>query len=218
MKIHFILNVFIFGNINSTIHPESRLRSGNINGNIHPESRLRSELKSNYDSLNRPVRNMSTVTIVKYVSSLYQLVGFDSKEQSIELLTFQRLRWCDEFLKWDPANHSGIELSRFYQHQLWVPDVLPYNDIGDYDFDKFSLIVPLIVYSSGHVVWSQPVNMKTTCSMDVTNFPFDSQTCEITIGSWQYSSAELRMSCDDELDLNAYIPDSLWDLQGFSIF
>ena len=185
------------------------------NSNSHPEAQLRNDLlPKDHHPLNRPVQNLTTVTVVNYDASLYQLVGFNSKDESIELLTFQRLTWRDEFLIWDPANYSGLEKIRFSQLQIWTPDVLPYNEIGDLDYDRFVLTVPILVNSSGHVIWSQPVNMETTCSMDVTNFPFDSQTCEIEFGSWQYDSTEVMMSCVNELDLNDYIPDTLWELQG----
>ena len=186
--------------------------------NRQPATSIRHDLLWNYDRLNRPVRKLTTVTSVLYDAYLYQLVGFNSKEQSIELLIFQFLIWHDEFLEWDPANYSGIEQIRVFQNQIWIPDVLPYNEIGNFDYNKFGDIVPLTVKASGQVIWSQPVNMETSCSMDVTNFPFDSQSCEIAVGSWQYYKDELKMYCKDELNLSEYMPDSLWVLQGLSDF
>ena len=188
-----------------------------VNDSNHPETRLRKDLlPSDYHRFNRPVRDRTTVIFVKYFAGLYQLVGFNSQEQSIQLLIFQNITWHDEFLKWNPANYSGIEKIRIRQYSVWMPDVLLYTEIGNLDYFKFYYIAPLLVNYGGNVSWSQPMNIETTCSMDVTNFPFDSQTCEIAMGSWQYTTAEMRMSCDNELNLDAYIPDSLWDLKGIS--
>ena len=188
-----------------------------LNDSNHPETRLRKDLlPSDYHRFNRPVRDRTTVIFVKYFAGLYQLVGFNSQEQSIQLLIFQNITWHDEFLKWNPANYSGIEKIRIPQYSVWMPDVLLYTEIGNLDYLKFYYIAPLLVNYGGNVSWSQPMNIETTCSMDVTNFPFDSQTCEIAMGSWQYTTAEMRMSCDNELNLDAYIPDSLWDLKGIS--
>ena len=201
MRTYCVLNLFLYVLCwaNDNIHPETRLREDLLTFDCHP--------------LSRPIRNLTTVTFVEYIGGIYQLVGFNSIDQSIELLMFQTLRWHSEFLKWDPANYSGIEKIRIFQNNIWKPDILLYNEIINFDYEKFFLIEPLTVNYSGAVSWSQPIHLETTCSMEVTNFPFDSQTCEIVMGSWQYTLAELRLVCD-ELDLRNYIPDSLWVLQG----
>lgn len=43
---------------------------------------------------------------------------------------------------------------------------------------------PLIVHSSGSVVWVPPMTTKTECPMDLTYWPFDTQRCTIYLGSW----------------------------------
>ena len=35
------------------------------------------------------------------------------------------------------------------------------------------------IFSDGTVLWIPSLKMKTTCSVDVTDFPYDSQTCEV---------------------------------------
>ena len=44
--------------------------------------------------------------------------------------------------------------------------------------------VAVTLYSSGWVVWVPPMVTKTECPMDVTYFPYDTQTCMIYMGSW----------------------------------
>ncbi|CAH8527502.1 unnamed protein product [Heterobilharzia americana] len=45
-----------------------------------------------------------------------------------------------------------------------------------------------LVHSSGRVLWPIPVQLKTSCKVDITLFPFDHQNCEIQFGSWIYQS------------------------------
>ena len=48
-----------------------------------------------------------------------------------------------------------------------------------------------VVYSSGIVWWVPPAYMETTCDVDLTEFPYDEQTCVIQIGSWTYNYNEV---------------------------
>ena len=180
------------------------------------ETQLRKDLLQDYDFQSRPVENHSTIVHIYYETAIYQLVGFSSEAQTIKMLTFQRMEWIDEFLRWDPANYSGIESMRLYRPNLWTPDVVPFNDVGNTKYDRFNYVVPILVRHTGLVHWAQPANYETSCSMDTTRFPFDSQTCHISIGSWQYSTSEIRMSCD-HVDLSVYSSDSLWELQSKSL-
>ena len=104
---------------------------------------------------------------------------------------------------------------RFNQNEIWVPDILPYNEIGSFDADKFKNIVPLRGYPNGKVCWNFPTIMETICKMDVTDFPSDEQSCQIMVGSWQYSKTELTVVCDiDHLDESNFSEHSQWLLIG----
>ena len=48
-----------------------------------------------------------------------------------------------------------------------------------------------VVYYNGLVNWASPIIIKSHCSIDVTNFPFDDQLCEMKFGPWQYSGNEV---------------------------
>ena len=182
------------------------------------ESELRRSLVYYYDPYVRPVKLASQTITVHYDSSIYQLVGFNTKDQTIQMLMFQRLYWHDEHLTWDPKDYSDIQWIRYNRLVIWTPDVLPYNDVGRHDHEKHDWTIPAQVHFSGQVKWFRPVNFETTCSLDVTNFPFDVQTCVIEIGSWQYSLSELNVSCrNHQSDLSSFVSDSLWEIKGNQI-
>ncbi|XP_075243842.1 neuronal acetylcholine receptor subunit beta-2-like [Convolutriloba macropyga] len=114
----------------------------------------------NYDPLVRPVKIHSDVITVKAVMSLFQLVQIDSKEETIKTLMFQTLEWYDQFLIWEPGQYEGIEWLRFYQLRLWIPNILPYDDVGDYDPEKYFYTIPVAVHHTGRVYLKQPVLYK----------------------------------------------------------
>ncbi len=49
------------------------------------------------------------------------------------------------------------------------------------------------IQPSGHVSYWLPVHLMTFCPMRMDAFPFDRQTCHITMASWIYSDEQLRI-------------------------
>ena len=47
------------------------------------------------------------------------------------------------------------------------------------------------VYDDGTVRWIQPILQETTCDVDITKFPFDSQTCYIEVVFWGSNRIDL---------------------------
>ena len=180
---------------------------------LSPEMKLRRNLTQYYDFSARPVMSPRTAINVTFEVMLYQLVGIDPKDQTITMLMFQCLSWTDEFLQWDPAEYDGIETLRYYRYWIWTPDILPYNDVGSFDLEKYDFSIPIKVNYNGTVAWMRPVEYETTCSLDVTRFPFDVQECDLVIGSWQYFEHEVSLNCAP-IDFSYYIEDSLWSLES----
>ena len=57
--------------------------------------------------------------------------------------------------------------------------------------EKFKTYV--MVYSDGTNKWMSPATFKSSCDMRVKFYPFDTQECKLTFGSWTYDSRLLRM-------------------------
>ena len=70
-----------------------------------------------------------------------------------------------------------------------------------------------VVSSTGDVLWIPPAIYKSSCSIDITHFPFDDQTCTLKFGSWTYDGFKLDIEFFDGLDavdLNDYIESNEW--------
>lgn len=44
---------------------------------------------------------------------------------------------------------------------------------------------------NGEIVWDSPAITKSTCVVDVSYFPFDWQSCNLTFGSWTYNGNQV---------------------------
>ena len=47
------------------------------------------------------------------------------------------------------------------------------------------------IYFNGAVFWRPPAIYKSSCSMDVEYFPYDTQKCFLKIGSWTYDGFQV---------------------------
>ena len=50
-----------------------------------------------------------------------------------------------------------------------------------------------LVYPNGEVLWVPPAELKVFCDLDLTLWPFDTQTCNMTLGSWTYDGSKIDL-------------------------
>ena len=55
-----------------------------------------------------------------------------------------------------------------------------------------TLYTPFLVLKNGGVVWNMMGIYKTSCSMDSTYYPMDSQTCSIVVTTWGMTEDEVK--------------------------
>ena len=59
--------------------------------------------------------------------------------------------------------------------------------------------------------------LRSVCQLDVSRFPFDTQTCNLTFGSWAYTGHELNLSeAAEAVDLRSYITHGEWHLASLT--
>jgi len=56
-----------------------------------------------------------------------------------------------------------------------------------------------VIDSEGTVLWIPPALFRSSCSIDITQFPFDVQTCQLKFGSWTYDGFKLDIDFYDNI-------------------
>ncbi|GMR56747.1 hypothetical protein PMAYCL1PPCAC_26942, partial [Pristionchus mayeri] len=74
------------------------------------------------------------------------------------------------------------------------------------------------VHADGTVYTTNPSVYDTWCRLNLNNFPFDSQECEVQIGSWVYTAAETQITTNQtEIKLTGgggiYEGNSEWEVK-----
>nr|KAF6455370.1 cholinergic receptor nicotinic beta 1 subunit [Rousettus aegyptiacus] len=155
------------------------------------EGRLRDKLFSGYDSSVRPAREVGDRVGVNIGLSLAQLISLNEKDEEMSTKVYLDLEWTDYRLNWEPAEHEGIDSLRITAESVWLPDVVLLNN-NDGNFDV-ALDINVVVSSDGSVRWQPPGIYRSSCSIQVTYFPFDWQNCTMVFSSYSYDSSEISL-------------------------
>ncbi|XP_038824397.1 neuronal acetylcholine receptor subunit alpha-2-like [Salvelinus namaycush] len=175
----------------------------------HAEDELFKKLFIGYNKWSRPVPNISDVVIVKFGLSIAQLIDVDEKNQMMTTNVWLKQEWNDYKLRWAPSDYDNVTSIRVPSELIWVPDIVLYNN-ADGEF-AVTHMTKAHLFHNGKVRWVPPAIYKSSCSIDVTFFPFDQQNCKMKFGSWTYDKAKIDLErFENTVDLNNYWESGEW--------
>nr|XP_057912235.1 neuronal acetylcholine receptor subunit alpha-2 [Doryrhamphus excisus] len=175
----------------------------------HAEDELFKTLFAAYNKWSRPVPNISDVVIVKFGLSIAQLIDVDEKNQMMTTNVWLKQEWNDYKLRWRPSDYDNVTSIRVPSELIWVPDIVLYNN-ADGEF-AVTHMTKAHLFHTGKVLWVPPAIYKSSCSIDVTFFPFDQQNCKMKFGSWTYDKAKIDLErIENTVDLNNYWESGEW--------
>ncbi|CAG5111770.1 Oidioi.mRNA.OKI2018_I69.chr2.g6044.t1.cds [Oikopleura dioica] len=147
--------------------------------------------KKKYSPLVRPVREVHDVVNINFTLILSQLISLEEYEQFMTAKVWLAQSWFDERLKWNPADHGGIEKVQLPGDEIWRPELVLYNNAdGSYESTFMAMA---IVYFNGSVEWTPPAVFHSSCGIRVRHFPFDIQLCPMEFQSWVFSKKEVQI-------------------------
>uniref|UniRef100_UPI00398F5A2A neuronal acetylcholine receptor subunit beta-2-like n=1 Tax=Pristiophorus japonicus TaxID=55135 RepID=UPI00398F5A2A len=166
---------------------------------------------AHYNKLIRPATNGSQLVSVQLMVSLAQLISVHEREQIMTTNVWLTQEWNDYRLRWNPAEHEGIEQVRLPSTHIWLPDVVLYNNAdGTYEVSFYSNAV---VSYDGSIFWLPPAIYKSACKIEVKHFPFDQQNCTLKFRSWTYDRTEIDLVLrSDVASLDDFTPSGEWDI------
>lgn len=151
----------------------------------HVESDLRKSLFLGYDKQAIPVLNASQPVFVTVKTFLIKVVQLEILHQRITLSVWMGIKWRDAHLRWNTTQYP-IKYIHPAIKEVWRPDITVYNAIGK----SVSLITDerATVSNDGTIFVAYSDIIVVPCDVDVREFPYDTQTCSIIIGSWAFNS------------------------------
>ncbi|XP_060068128.1 neuronal acetylcholine receptor subunit beta-2-like [Ylistrum balloti] len=149
--------------------------------------------------------------------SILTINGLDNTAQQFSVTGWLTVEWEDERLSWTPDAKYDTDHVYSTFGEIWIPELFIDNSVEDvsvlYDENLF-----LRVSHTGRVDLDYPRIFHTTCHIDVTSFPFDTQTCILELSSWAYTIEELDlMHLMPEVNARLLSPNGEWNYLGSSV-
>lgn len=180
--------------------------------NLTEVERLYENLLKNY---NKYVRPLDTSAAPVVINASFYLVGvkeFDEVNGMFSVTGFLRVTWKDSRLQWDPSSYGGLQYLELPEIMPWIPNISLLNP-----FVKVESIAkgvsPVRFSSTGVAVWLPGNVLSSRCEVDVTKYPFDTQTCRMLFGCWGYPSSSIVVQAPDpEVNLFYFIEHDTWEI------
>lgn len=110
--------------------------------------------------------------------------------------------WCTKFL------HMAVYLYIYISIICSVHK----NDNGE----QYLFRTKVIITNDGTMSWFSPNKLTTSCTIDIKYFPFDTQHCTMTFGSWSFTGNKLRLhflnNQSQRIDLSNYAKNAELDI------
>ncbi|XP_014670286.1 PREDICTED: neuronal acetylcholine receptor subunit alpha-9-like [Priapulus caudatus] len=164
-----------------------------VRNDVKVEKRLKDALLKDYDKQLRPVINVSDAVPLRTMMYIRNIKELDEVREVLTLSVWFRMVWQDQHMVWDPTKYSNITSIRLASESLWRPDIYLYNN-AHANIEHFPTKMFITIRYNGRMSWAIPVEFRSYCPVDLSDFPFDSQRCVLTIGSWAHHGWEIALS------------------------
>ena len=177
---------------------------------------LHEYLLNNYDTDVVPRKTLDIIA-VNITFNLMSLLHFDATEETLSTVAWLSIRWNDIWLKWDEnPEFSTIPEIFLQQRRVWKPDLRLVNTVET--LKSLGLEDNLVnVKRNGNVIWEPGHRFKTSCSLDISMYPFDSQRCKIVFSTWMHFGNVLELfSLYDKILFDDFQGNGEWELVATS--
>nr|XP_033954165.1 acetylcholine receptor subunit gamma-like [Pseudochaenichthys georgianus] len=161
------------------------------------EGELIDKLFKGYNKNIRPVKHPDDKLDVDIKLTLTNLISLNEKEETLTTNVWIQIQWKDYRLVWNASDHHNITTIRVPCNNVWLPDIVLENNIdGKFDVAYYANV---LLYNYGGIFWLPPAIYRSTCSIEITYFPFDYQNCTLAFRSQTYSANEvvLHLALDE---------------------
>ncbi|ELT96205.1 hypothetical protein CAPTEDRAFT_209716 [Capitella teleta] len=173
---------------------------------------------NNYNRKARPLKDASKNVTVSIELEIKEFQGLDEQAGILLFTGFFEAIWFDEFLQWNTTEYP-IDYIALPADQIWLPDFGIANSADSFYQRTFVRDYWVHVDHTGSLRWYAGSTLKTTCSLSVSKFPFDKQTCIIVLENTVYAAAAVDIIPMGRTPFNLLSSDinGLWKIVGYHV-
>ncbi|XP_061175709.1 neuronal acetylcholine receptor subunit beta-4-like [Saccostrea echinata] len=182
------------------------------------ESFIKTSVYSYYEKRIRPITDQSKALDVKLSYSAVAINGLDAAGGTLEIVGILTATWYNDLLIFNTSTDwNGLGGLLFPQNTFWRPSLVLDNsatsltEVGDSSYR-------IRIDGDGKHEWIIGLVASSACSVDVTNFPFDSHSCELIFTPWGTTSSEVTLSpMSTTVDQTHYSESTEWTFLSSSL-
>ncbi|XP_009704381.1 PREDICTED: 5-hydroxytryptamine receptor 3A-like, partial [Cariama cristata] len=166
-----------------------------------------------------PKANLKEPVEVKMDFMLVAILSVVEKLQTVTFYFVLNLEWKNTFATWDPQDFCNISKVVLPTDTYWSPPIFILERVNGQN----SNLDYMAVMHNGSFNSTQPFQVTLTCSLVILKFPFDTQTCNLSIASFLYPVTDLvmktrRTPAEMMKDSQSYfLTDGEWKFTNLSI-
>ncbi|KAK7494915.1 hypothetical protein BaRGS_00013794 [Batillaria attramentaria] len=168
----------------------------------------------------RPVANYHDQIVVRVAFHLMSINNFDTVQQKFTTNGWMEVEWLNHYSTWDPAQYGGAYLISPKPDSVWRPKLTVINSLKELKPIGQEYVYTLLSFD-GRSYWYPAERFETSCSVDVTYFPFDTQRCKWQIFVWGEGGAVNQTDLDPMrpyVDLDFYVTNGEWELMSSRVW
>jgi hypothetical protein len=175
---------------------------------------LYTDVFTNYNKDIIPSTQTIQVELIFFPTSL---VSFDEIKQTLSLMGVINMKWTDQVISWTPASYGNKEYIMLSKKNIWTPPFTLINNVNDLKLLEDDQDVIAKIYHNGTILWTPGGIMTGKCAMDVSTFPYDTQTCSLQFTCFSLTVNEVNLTVSPVAAVNTmyYTPDSDWTVESF---
>nr|KAG5705232.1 hypothetical protein BaRGS_011258 [Batillaria attramentaria] len=160
----------------------------------------------------RPVKDYSQQIVVSVAFHLMSINSFSTVQQKLTTNGWLEVQWVNQYTVWNPATYSGAYMIYPEPEKVWRPKIAVQNSQKELKPIGEEYVQIVLLYN-GSTFWVPAERFETSCSVDVTYFPFDTQHCMWKIFNWEGGVNEIDLQIlRPHVDLESYASNGEWEL------
>ncbi|XP_033762344.1 neuronal acetylcholine receptor subunit beta-3-like [Pecten maximus] len=170
-----------------------------------------------YDNRIRPVINQSDTIPVSMMFLLNSINEFDEKAQRLVISGWFSIRWIDESLAWNGSDFGNVSHVYVDGSSIWQPNIALINTFGRLNMLS-QLASKAEIMADGKVEWFPADSFVVTCEVDITYYPFDTQTCHMEFEIWDEPSSKVAfITTPESINIKYFEENVEWKLVSSEI-
>ena len=176
--------------------------------------RLYTSIFQDYNRKTLPLLNSSDTVYVGLSAYVVNVNNFNEISGELSVTLAFIIQWQEQRISWNVSDFGGISSTTVCPEDIWRPQLYLLQS-SDAVIDIGNTSLQPLIYSNGSVSWITSKVFKVSCSVDVLHFPFDTQTCELSLLNWALPlSSFVIYAQNTSLQEDYYNRNSQWDLKS----